>query len=398
MSTQKKAVFILGSKGIPANYGGFETFVEKLTLNQIDKSVQYYVSCQISSKSGSGKIYEHNGAKCFPIYVPNIGSARAVYYDWRSLKWALKFIEKNRIKNAIIFICACRIGPFIAMNKNRMKRFGVKLVINPDGHEWLRAKWNTVIKKYWRFSERLCVKYANLLICDSMNIEKYIQNEFRKYNPRTTFIAYGAEMSKSILADNDRKIVEWYKKWRLTPGEYYINIARLVPENNYDTIIREFMASNTKKSLVIAASLKGNKYFEQLRKHFHFENDARIKFVDGIYDQELLKKIRENAYGYIHGHSVGGTNPSLLEALGTLNLCLLYDVGFNHEVGENGALYWNLENGNLKKLIEEADMMSWEETKRLGAIAHKRMEDFYTWEFINGRYENEFNKGFAGEY
>ena len=123
-----------------------------------------------------------------------------------------------------------------------------------------------------------------------------------------------------------------------------------------------------------------------------------LKFVDGIYDQELLKKIRENAYGYIHGHSVGGTNPSLLEALGTLNLNLLYDCGFNSEVAENGALYWSLKPGYLKKMIENADSMSLEEINNLGRIAHERIKKYYTWEYIDTRYEYEFNRGFAGEY
>lgn len=390
MNTRKNAVFILGSKGIPANYGGFETFVEKLTLNQLDNSIQYYVSCQASPQEYTKKKYIHNGAICRQIKVPNIGPARAVYYDCQSLKWALSYIENKKISNAVVFICACRIGPFISMYKNRMKKLGVKLIINPDGHEWLRAKWNFLIKKYWRFSEKLCVKYADLLICDSMNIEKYIQNSFKKYDSRTVFIAYGSDTSKSTLADDDPKIVEWYKKWNVKPFEYYVNIARLVPENNYETIIREFMASSTKRSLVIAASLKGNKFYEQLKNQLHFENDPRIKFVDGIYDQELLKKIRENAYGYIHGHSVGGTNPSLLEALGTLDLCLLYDVGFNREVGEDGALYWTLEKGNLRNLIEKADIMTAEEIKLLGDKAHKRINESYTWKYICERYENEF--------
>lgn len=392
MSEQKKSVFILGSKGIPANYGGFETFVEKLTLNQIDRSIQYYVSCQTSPENYSGEIYEHNGAKCFQIKVPDIGPARAVYYDWQSLRWALRYIEKNKIRDAVVFICGYRIGPFIVLNKNKIRRLGVKLIINPDGHEWLRAKWNRAIKQYWKYSEKLCVKHADLLICDSMNIEKYVQDQFRKYAPKTTFIAYGSETSRSTLADDDPKIMEWYKKWDVKPNEYYVNIARLVPENNYETILREFMASDTKKDLVVAASLGENKFYQQLKQELHFDNDKRIKFVDGIYDQDLLKKIRENAYGYIHGHSVGGTNPSLLEALGILDLCLLYDVGFNREVGEEGALYWTLENGNLRKLIEKADAMPAEEIEQLGAKAHKRIAEFYTWEQICEQYEYEFKR------
>ena len=388
----KKHVFIIGSKGIPASYGGFETFVEKLTLNQIDTSIQYYVSCQGSKKKNQVKRYKHNKAICFPIRVPDIGSSKAVYYDWKSLNWAIHYIEKSHIKCPIIFICACRIGPFIAINNMRMKKLGIKLVINPDGHEWLRAKWNTAIKKYWLFSERLCVKYADFLICDSINIENYILKKYKRYNPKTTFIAYGSETSKSVITDNDTKIIEWYKKWKLEPKKYYVNIARLVPENNYETIVREFMASNTDKHLVIVAPLKDNKFFKHLKKQYRFEDKSKIIFVDAIYDQELLKKIRENAYGYIHGHSVGGTNPSLLEALGTLDLNLVYDVGFNREVGENGALYWNLESGNLKNLIEKADNMTLEQIRNLGEKAHKRISENYTWEYIATRYEYEFNK------
>lgn len=398
MEKQKKVVFLLGSKGIPANYGGFETFIEKLTLNQIDKSIQYYVSCQFDPEKYAGEMYKHNGAICFPISVPNIGPARAVYYDWSSLKWAINFIEKNQIKNAIIFICACRIGPMIAANSKKIHALGAKLVINPDGHEWMRAKWNAAIKAYWRYSEKLCVKHADFLVCDSINIEEYIKKEFARFNPKTTFIAYGSETNKSPLAIDDPKIVDWYKKWNLHPGQYYVNIARLVPENNYETIVREFMASKTNKDLVIVASLERNKFYKKLKEKFHFDNDKRIKFVDGIYDQNLLKKIRENAYGYIHGHSVGGTNPSLLEALGTLDLNLLYNCGFNSEVGEDGALYWDLETDSLRNLIDKADAMSKEQIKELGNRAHKRIAECYTWEFICEQYEYEFNRGIHGEY
>ena len=152
------------------------------------------------------------------------------------------------------------------------------------------------------------------------------------------------------------------------------------------------MASSTDKALVIAASLEGNKFYQKLKAQFSFEQDHRIKFVGGIYDQDLLKKIRENAYGYIHGHSVGGTNPSLLEALGTLDLNLLYEVGFNREVGEDGALYWGLGKSELKELIEKADKMSSDEIQKLGEKAKKRIAEYYTWELIDRKYEEEFVK------
>lgn len=388
----KKHIFVLGSKGIPANYGGFETFVEKLTENQIDKSIQYYVSCQFSPEEYIGKLYKHNDAICFPIRVPNIGPARAVIYDWKSLKWSMNYIKKNNIKDAVIFICACRIGPMISANISKIHKLGARLIINPDGHEWMRAKWSAAIKKYWKFSEKLCVRHSDFLICDSKNIEKYIKEKYAKYNPQTTFIAYGSDNSKSKLSLDDPKVVEWYKKWDIEPGKYYVNIARIVPENNYETMVREFMASNTEKSFVVVASLKGNKYYEKLKNQLHIENDNRIKFVDGIYDQELLKIIRENAYGYIHGHSVGGTNPSLLEALGTLDLNLLYDCGFNSEVAEDGAYYWYLDEGNLRALIDYSDSLERNEIIRIGEKAKERIRLSYTWDVVCGNYERCFKK------
>ena len=386
-----KYVFLIGSKGIPANYGGFETFVEKLTRYKKSDDIRYFVSCQ-KSINDNLDLYVYNGAICFPIRVPNIGSAKAVYYDFKSFLWSISFIEKNRIKDAVIFVCACRIGPFICLYHNKLRKLGIHLVINPDGHEWLRAKWNAVIKCYWRFSEKLCVKYSDFLVCDSKNIEIYIKNQFKEFNPKTTFIAYGSDNSKSTLSDDDSKIVDFYKKWDLKPKEYFVNIARIVPENNYETMVREFMASNTKKSFVICASLENCKYYNVLKEKLNFTNDNRVKFVDGIYDQELLKKIRENAFAYIHGHSVGGTNPSLLEALGTLDLNLLYDCGFNKEVAEEGALYWNLDIGNLAKLINEIENMSQGEIKKLSKLAKKRIANEYTWDKICTEYENVFEQ------
>ena len=128
----------------------------------------------------------------------------------------------------------------------------------------------------------------------------------------------------------------------------------------------------------------------ELEKKLHFKNDKRIKFVGTVYDQELLKKIRENAYAYFHGHTVGGTNPSLIEALGSTNLNLLVDVGFNKEVAEDCALYWSRKPGNLAKLIDKADQMSADEIIEMGQKAKKRVAKEYTWQKICGQYEDIF--------
>lgn len=381
-----KHVFIIGSKGIPAKYGGFETFVEKLTEGQLSKEIKYHVSCLADNT----KEFEHNGARCFNVKVPNIGPAKAVYYDIAALKESIKYIKESNMKNSIVYILACRIGPFVGHYKKQLKKLGGTLIVNPDGHEWKRAKWNKAIRQYWKVSERYMVKHADLLICDSKNIEKYIKEDYKQYNPKTTFIAYGADTEKSKLSNDDSTLLQWYEEKNVKKKEYYLVVGRFVPENNYEIVITEFMKSKTDKDFVLITNVEKNKFYEELKRKTNFEKDKRIKFVGTVYNQELLKKIRENAYGYLHGHEVGGTNPSLLEALASTELNLLLDVGFNHEVGEDGALYWNKKNGNLTSLIYEVDGMSSKEIIKIGAKANKRITDWYCWDDIISKYEEEF--------
>lgn len=381
-------VFIVGSKGIPGNYGGYETFVDKLTeYHKNLKKIKYHVAC----KAKDEKEFEYNNARCFNVKVPNIGPAQAIYYDVAALKKVCKYIKNNNIKNPIVYILACRIGPFMKHFVKKIHKLGGKVFVNPDGHEWLRAKWSKPIRKYWKESEKMMVKNADLLICDSVNIENYIKETYKKYNPNTTFIAYGAETRKSNLKDNDEKLVNWYKEKGLTKKEYYLVVGRFVPENNYETMIKEFMKSKSKKDFAIITNVN-DKFLNELENKLHYSTDSRIKFVGTVYDKELIMKIRENAYAYFHGHEVGGTNPSLLEALGSTDLNLLLDVGFNKEVAEDSALYWNKEDGNLAKLINKADKMNEKEINELGKKAKNRIKEAYSWQYIADRYEEVFTK------
>ena len=155
-------------------------------------------------------------------------------------------------------------------------------------------------------------------------------------------------------------------------------------------MIREFMHSSSEKDLVLITGIEWKKFYDRLKKRTGFETDKRIKFVGTVYDTELLMKIRENAYGYLHGHEVGGTNPSLLEALESTKVNLLLDVGFNREVGKDCALYWNKSENNLAKLIDCVDDMSDEERELLGKKAKKRIEKWYSWDYIVEQYERSF--------
>ena len=378
-------VFIVGSKGIPGAYGGYETFVDKLTeYHQGHPDLRYHVACKGKATAET----EHHGARCFTLKVPNIGPAQAIYYDVAALAACCKYIRQHRIPDAVVYILACRIGPFMAHFVRKLHKLGAKVYLNPDGHEWLRGKWSAPIRKYWKISEGLMVKYADLVICDSQNIERYILDNYKKYAPKTTFIAYGAETYSDDSAE-DEKLQAWYREKGLTQQGYYLAVGRFVPENNYETMIREFMKSKTDRCFALITTAD-ERFLEQLEQRLHFRQDPRIRFVGTVYDPALLLKIRRNACGYFHGHEVGGTNPSLLEAMGATPVNMLLDVGFNREVGLDAALYWTKDEGSLSRLIEQVDTLSAEEIARLDRSARERIETAYSWEYISGRYEQVF--------
>ena len=387
----KQSVYIIGSKGIPAKYGGFETFVEKLTEYQKDSNIKYYVACmrENSAKSGiTDDQFEYNGAVCFNIDVPNIGPARAIAYDIAAVNKAIKLAKENKAEAPIFYILACRIGPFISKIKKKIQDIGGTLLVNPDGHEWLRAKWSLPVRKYWKYSEKLMVKHADLLVCDSKNIEKYIQEDYKQYQPKTTYIAYGTDTTPSILKAEDAKVRDWYQEKGVSENDYYLVVGRFVPENNYEVMIREFIKSKSKKDFVLITNVEQNKFYDQLLQDTGFDKDPRVKFVGTVYDQELLKYIRENAFAYFHGHEVGGTNPSLLEALASTKLNLLLDVGFNREVGEDGAIYW--EKDELARVIENVEGFDQATVADLDFKSRQRIFSAFTWEKIVSDYEEMF--------
>ncbi len=406
-SIEVQHVFLVGAKSLGA-YGGYETFINKLTeYHQNNKKIKYHVACKANgdgsmdpNKTEGAKIISKNkfiyhNAECFRIHVPKkLGSAQAIYYDIAALKESCKIIRKQRIRDPIVYIMACRIGPFMKYFYKEIHKLGGRVFLNPDGHEWMRAKWSKPVQKYWKVSEQMMVKWSDLVICDSKTIEKYIHECYDKkgckgQDPKTTFIAYGTETRKSKLADNNEILLSWYKSKGLKAHEYYLVVGRFVPENNYETMIREFMQSKTKKDFAIITNVN-EKFLDELESKLDFRSDNRIKFVGTVYNQELLMKIRENAYGYFHGHEVGGTNPSLLEALSSTDLNFLLDVGFNREVAENAAVYWSKKLGSLASLIEWAENITEKKKSEYGGKAKQRVKDIYSWQNICDKYAEEF--------
>ena len=382
-------VFVIGSKGIPARYGGFETFVENLTGHRHSEKIRYHVARMAEDDLR----FEYNGAVCFDVKVPYIGPARAVVCDLIAMERCIRYCQLHpEVRKPVFYVLACRIGPFIAKYRRQIHALGGVLYVNPDGHEWKRAKWSAPVRRYWKYSEGLMVKSADLLVCDSKNIERYILRTYRKYAPVTEYIAYGSDIGAPSDSAEETVLDEWLAEHGLDRKEYYLVVGRFVPENNFEIMIREFMRSDTTKNFAIITTTDG-RFYNILRERLDFEKDPRIKFTGTVYDQRLLALIRQNAYGYFHGHEVGGTNPSLLEALGATDRNLLLDVGFNREVAEDAALYWTKQNGDLAGLIGRADEMSAEEIAELGRRAKDRIRRFYNWDQVAARYEELFLSG-----
>ena len=218
-------VFIIGAKSI-GQYGGYETFVDKLTeQHQNEPSIKYHVACkangdgfmdeskltgiEITKRKSDGAVAEftYHNAHVFKISCPNIGPAVAIYYDRAAVLYSIRYCKEHNIEHPIFYILTCRIGLFINDLCREIKAIGGRYFLNPDGHEWMRAKWPKPVRKYWKWSEKKMVNAADLVICDSINIEKYIRSEYS--HPNTTYIAYGADVTPSKLADDDPKFTGW---------------------------------------------------------------------------------------------------------------------------------------------------------------------------------------------
>ena len=377
-------VFIIGSRGLPAQYGGFETFVDQLVSHQVSPAIQYHVACL--SDDQAYQHFDYKGVDCFTIKAPKLGPARVIAYDMMAINYALKVIKRQGIEQPIFYVLGNTIGAFVAPFARKIHKMGGQFYINPDGLEWQRAKWAKPIQAYLKYSEKIMTRHADLVISDNPGIESYIKEAYPW--SKTTYIAYGTDLSPTSLTRQDRKVRELYHKWQTQEKNYYLILGRFVPENNYETAIREFMTSSTKRDLVIICNHEGNPYFEELRARTGFDQDPRVKFVGTVYDQDLLKYVRKEAFAYIHGHEVGGTNPGLLEALAQTDLNLVLGVSFNQTVAKDTAQYWTKEIGNLAHLINQVDSL--EDVSKWGQLAKDNMKQNFTWEKIVGEYEELF--------
>ena len=377
-----KHVFIVGSRGYHVNYGGWETFTSNL-VDHFDDDTIFHVG-MFTDDSNLKSFHPSSNVYVDPIYVKSTGSIKMFIYSVKSFKYYLKYIEDNNISGAYIYVLGLKLFNYLGLMKRKIKKLGIKIVINPDGLEWMRSKWSLPIKKFFLVSERLMLKRADTIVCDGLGIKKYIDEKYPKLSNKTKYIAYGFD--DIDISNIDYKSV--LKEYDLKENDYLLMVGRCVPENNYEMVIKAFMESDINKKLVIITNLSSSNYFNELKEKTDFDKDSRIIFIDGVYDKEKLCVIRKHAYLYIHGHSVGGTNPSLIEALSLTDLNILYDVCFNKDIGVDTCLYFN-SSKSLTELFNNGKLLE-NSKKKFGSLAKKRVNDNFTWKIIVDEYKKIF--------
>jgi len=361
-------IAIIGSRGIPAKYGGFETFAEELSTRLVAKGYRVFVSCE---GGYSEKIYSYKGVKLF--YFPLKPFFRVIYetiYDIYSL-----------IKSSLMCDCIYILGYGAGFFFFIPKIFRKKLIVNVDGMEWTRDKYNKLEKAILYCSEIFAVRFSDVIIADAFEIKKHIESAHGK---NAVFIPYGVHVSEIQQWDpfKLKKITVENKEFKkLQSNSYYLVVARLEPENNIHVIIEGFLLANTNKKLLIIGNFLSLKY-ELIIKKLIIKYDAHDKVIlaGAIYKKDLLNMLRQNCFIYFHGHSAGGTNPSLLEIMMMKNIIIAHDNEFNREVGGESVLYFKVSD-DLKNRIQEVEK-NVENYRELKDMAQKRVENNYHWEKI----------------
>ena len=229
-----KNVIIIGSRGYRYNYGGWETFVTELVNNSVEKDITFFVPYLTHDKVNNKKVTHINNIEEVQLYCKNTGFTTMFKFTIKSMNYYINFLKKNNLKNVVLLILGCKIGPLMPKYYKELHKLGVKVVMNPDGLEWKRDKWNKAIKKCFKISEKYHVKYADKVVCDSQSIKDYIDNEYN-VNNKTEFIAYGTYLDDKI---NDvSKCKKFFKDNKIKDNDYYIYVGRFIPENNIETII-----------------------------------------------------------------------------------------------------------------------------------------------------------------
>lgn len=356
-----KKVGIIGTNGLPGNYGGWDQLVNHLTIHlKDDFSFIVYTSYTNAIKG----LKEYNGAKLIVISLKANG-VQSIFFDMLSLFHAAIFCDT-------LYICGTSGCIFLPI----IKLFGKRIILNPDGMEWKRKKWSKPIQWFLKISERIGVKYANTVVADNIKIKETI---LESYNRDSVLIEYGGDNASFVQMSNETKV-----KYNIEPNNYAFKVCRIEPENNIDLILEAFKESGNK--ILLVGNWNNSKYGILLKQKYKEFNN--LKLLDPIYNQQTLDELRSNCSLYIHGHSVGGTNPSLVEAMNLGLFIVAYNVSYNIETTENSTYFFNT----------KSDLLDILKKFNSGAIETKRNKDMmksiaqrrYLWRLITDKYKKIF--------
>jgi len=364
-------ISIVGSRGIPNKYGGFEQFAEYFSKFLANKNFNVTVYNTHEHKVTNNT---YKGVKIVNKWCPEkyLGPIAHIVYDYLCLKDAIN--SKSDIVLALGYHSNALSYLILDCSK-------INIISNMDGMEWKRSKWNFLTKLFIKFTERIAVKSSNLLISDNEGIREYF---LKNYNKDSVMIPYGA----SIFHDEERNIL---KEFKLKKLKYSIVIARIEPENNIESIIKGFKNYKNRDEKLIIVGPK-NSFSKKLYKKYKSNN---IIFFGGIYNLQKLNHLRKNAKFYFHGHSVGGTNPSLLEAMSSSALIVAHDNIFNKNILNNDALYFKNSNDIEKILSYDQNELNRSEIIQNNL---KKIKNIYDWEIINKKYLETINKVYLNDY
>jgi len=385
MREMKLQTALVGSRGIPAKYGGNETFVEEISKRLVKKGFDVYVSCE------SSRFFEdeYNGIK--RIHSRSIQGKNLTIPFINDVISTLHLLLKRKNIDVVYYVAPDGVIASIIA-----KMFKKKVVLNPDGIEWKRMQkrskfapfhlkilYNVVFALLY-LTEYLSAKLPDVVVADSLGIKEHLEKRYKAKN--VVYIPYGARKLLDF-GTSKRKELEILNSYGLSTRGYYLTVARIVAENNIHLEIEGFKRANTNKRLVIVGNFNEKdvytKHLFKLRG-----NDNNIIFLKPIYDREVLGVLRKNCFAYIHAYEVGGTNPSLLEQMLFKRPILAYDVPFNKEVLEEGGVYFKdaEDLSNKMEMLERGEL----DLRLIRKIQIKRVVRQYNWERVAKEYERVF--------
>lgn len=378
-------LFIVGSRGIPADYGGFETFADELATSLAARERSVYVTCEILPGESKGPS-TYQGVNLLYVTVPS-GNVRTIVADIQAL-WQCHRVAES---GDVVYLLGYGVGLFAWPILKALQAKGVAVWLNPDGIEWKRSHWSWGARLYLRFCSKVLPPQVDRLICDSESIKAHHLETSGVPPSCTDVIEYGAPVVRDDDLPSDvRALREQYlARYDLSLGEYYIQVGRLVPENNLELMVRGLIEAQVDRPLLVISNRDShNGLYRKLHDILETEGAlGKVIFAGTVYDRPLLQALRLGAYAHLHGHEVGGTNPALVEAMGLGNLILSLNTRFNREVLGRAGLYFGKSVASFVQTLHHAERLSSNDAQTLKERAVDRVRSYYNWPRIVDEYE-----------